>query len=102
MVQAPENILTVLRALKLPSGPHANAVFNALLDHGHVEKLALVEVPPAPLRLHAAPAALVNCALWATQLCARQRRQPCLTFGSSHFRYSASPVCLVNSPGGLA
>lgn len=61
MVQAPENILTVLRALKLPSGPHASAIFNALLDHGHVEKLALVEVPPTPLRSHAAPAAHGNC-----------------------------------------
>lgn len=48
LVQAPENILTVLRALKLPSGPHAGAVFNALLDHGHVEKLALVEVLCVP------------------------------------------------------
>ena len=57
MLQAPSEILTVLRALRLPSGPHANAVFNALLDHGHVEKLALVEVLPSPLRLHVAPAA---------------------------------------------
>ena len=81
MVQAPENILTVLRALKLPSGPHAGAVFNALLDHGHVEKLALVEVPPISLRLHAAPAAYGalrnDCPQWATKLAyARQRRWP--------------------------
>ena len=44
-MQAPPDVLTMLRALKLPDAPHANTVFNALLDHGHVEKLALVEVP---------------------------------------------------------
>ncbi|KAK9825695.1 hypothetical protein WJX81_005604 [Elliptochloris bilobata] len=41
--QAPPGVLTVLRALTLPDGPHSAAVFNALLDHGHAERLALVE-----------------------------------------------------------
>ena len=91
-VQAPEDILTVLRALKLPSGPHGSAVFNALLDHGHVEKLALVEVPPTPLRLHAAPGAYGmrpgNCPWWAAKLCSRQRRRPYMILGSSIFNRS--------------
>ena len=42
--QAPSEVLTMLRALVLPDAPHAHVVFNVLLDHGHVEKLALVSV----------------------------------------------------------
>ncbi len=42
--QAPPEVLTVLRALVLPDAPHAHVVFNVLLDHGHVEQLALVPV----------------------------------------------------------
>lgn len=42
--QAPPEVLTMLRALVLPDAPHAHVVFNVLLDHGHVEKLALVSV----------------------------------------------------------
>ena len=102
-VQAPEDILTVLRALKLPSGPHGSAVFNALLDHGHVEKLALVEVPPTPLRSHAAPGAHGmrpgSCPWWAAKRCSRQGRRPCMILGSSIFSRSELTFgCLASPP----
>jgi hypothetical protein len=42
--QPPEGIQTVLRTLTLPGGTHGAVVFNALVDHGHMERLALVKV----------------------------------------------------------
>ena len=45
--QPPAGIQTVLRTLTLPGGAHGAVVFNALVDHGHMERVALVKVTPA-------------------------------------------------------
>jgi len=42
--QPPAGIQTVLRTLTLPGGTHGAVVFNALVDHGHMERVALVKV----------------------------------------------------------
>jgi hypothetical protein len=46
--QPPEGIQTVLRTLTLPGGTYGAVVFNALVDHGHMERLALVKVTLSP------------------------------------------------------